>query len=48
MKQAVVDGAREMCISVRVVGKSSKNECWNDEVKSAVEGKDVLEVEDEV
>ena len=40
MKQAVVDCAREMHGSVRVLRKNSKSGLWNGEVKATVKRKE--------
>ena len=39
MKLVVVDGAREVCGSVRRGGKNPRNEWWNDGVKLQFSGK---------
>ena len=36
----MLDSAREVCATVRVVGKNPKNLWWNDVVKVAVERKE--------
>ena len=36
LKRAMVENAREVSGSVRVVGKNSKSVWWNDEIKAAV------------
>ena len=38
----MVDGAREVCYSVRVGGKNPKNVWWNDVVMASVERKKAL------
>ena len=40
LKWTMVENTREMCDSVRMVGKNPKNVWWNDEAKSAVRRKE--------
>ena len=39
VKQAIVDGTREICSSVIEEGGNSKSVCWNNEVKLPVKKK---------
>ena len=36
VKQAMVESARQVCFSVRVVGKNPKCVWWNNEIKAAI------------
>ena len=47
VKWTMVESAKGVCDSVRVGGKNPKSVWWNDKVKAAVMGKEVLAAADE-